>query len=515
MYRYDVLNRLTRLETYDGTGSLVEQYDYTLEATGRRTGLTEQDGRDTRYTYDSLYRLTTETITDPNAANYQASYTYDAVGNRILEVIDGVTTAYTYDANDRLIQQGGTQHSYDANGNLLSITLDGLTTGYVYNSKNNLISADTTNGALAFSYNADGIRTGKTAAGSVTQYLVDSNRDYAQVLVESDGANEVFYAYGDDLLSQRRSGADYFYHYDGLGSTRALSDATGSITDTYDYETFGTLLNKTGETANDYLFTGEQYNQGLGQYYLRARYYDQGVGRFTQMDTWMGNNYDPVTLHKYLYANVDPVNYVDPTGKFGVGSFSFSSGISLTFSLARFTARAGSPIGRAIKATAAFGATGALLKSEVKKCYTSKGKRCLLPNIVVIGSSKHPESQNHIQDAITGNGSNGAPIPALVTYKKSANKDRSWIRQTRECKNKTGKGTGLDCDEFPFATSVNGGLKGYRRNMVSLRPISSCDNQCAGRLWGRAVRRGQDRDKYLVVPEGIFSFYFSNGEYGE
>ena len=255
---------------------LVAQYDYTLDATGRRTGVAEQDGRDTRYTYDLLYRLTTEIITDPNKPTHQASYTYDAVGNRIQGVIDGVTTAYTYDANDRLLQQGGTQYSYDANGNLLSTTVDGLTTEYVYDSKNKLISADTADGALAFSYNADGIRTGKTRAGVATQYVVDSNRDYAQVLVESDGANKVFYAYGDDLLSQRRAGADYFYHYDGLGSTRALSDATGSITDTYDYESFGTLLNKTGETANDYLFTGEQYDQGLGQYYLRARYYDQG-----------------------------------------------------------------------------------------------------------------------------------------------------------------------------------------------------------------------------------------------
>jgi YD repeat-containing protein len=135
-YRYDDLNRLTRLETYDGSGVLVAQYDYTLDATGRRTGLTEQDGRDTRYTYDPLYRLTTEIITDSNKPIYQASYTYDAVGNRIQGVIDGVTTAYTYDANDRLLQQGGTQYSYDANGNLLSTTLDGLTTEYVYDNKN-------------------------------------------------------------------------------------------------------------------------------------------------------------------------------------------------------------------------------------------------------------------------------------------------------------------------------------------------------------------------------------------
>ncbi len=49
-------------------------------------------------------------------------------------------------------------------------------------------------------------------------------------------------------------------------------------------------------------------------YYLRARYYDQGIGRFTQMDTWMGRNHDPVSLHKYLYAGNDPVLMIDPSG---------------------------------------------------------------------------------------------------------------------------------------------------------------------------------------------------------
>ena len=75
-----------------------------------------------------------------------------------------------------------------------------------------------------------------------------------------------------------------------------------------------------GLTDNDYLYTGEQYDEGLSQYYLRARYYDQGVGRFTGMDTWMGRSQDPVTLHKYLYGNLDPINTTDPTGQFGITS---------------------------------------------------------------------------------------------------------------------------------------------------------------------------------------------------
>jgi RHS repeat-associated protein len=90
------------------------------------------------------------------------------------------------------------------------------------------------------------------------------------------------------------------------------------LTDTYDYEAFGEVLNETGTTDNNYKFTGEQFDSSLDQYYLRARYYDQGVGRFTQQDTWMGNNYDPVSLHKYLYGNADPVTYTDPSGNYSI-----------------------------------------------------------------------------------------------------------------------------------------------------------------------------------------------------
>lgn len=127
------------------------------------------------------------------------------------------------------------------------------------------------------------------------------------------------YFHGDDLISQSRNGESSFYHYDGLGSTRSLTDSQGNLTDSYDYEAFGEVLSQTGTTENSYLFAGEQFDSTLDQYYLRARYYAPSQGRFTQQDTWMGNNHDPITLHKYLYANADPGNMIDPTGNFSMG----------------------------------------------------------------------------------------------------------------------------------------------------------------------------------------------------
>ena len=57
--------------------------------------------------------------------------------------------------------------------------------------------------------------------------------------------------------------------------------------------------------------------------YLRQRYYDSDVGRFTRRDVYEGDINNPVSLHKYLYGNSNPVNFIDPSGfysqEFGYG----------------------------------------------------------------------------------------------------------------------------------------------------------------------------------------------------
>ena len=336
-YSYDVLNRLTQLEVLNTAGQVVQSYRYTLDATGRRTQITEASGRTRAYSYDHLYRLTSEDITEVTAGHHSSTYHYDPVGNRIDQTVNGVQTAYSYDENDRLLSAGGVLYAYDAQGNTLSQTDEnGQLSSYTYNSRQQRIGHTVNGQSTSYAYNPEGIRTQQTSASQSTHYLVDQNRDYAQVLAEYNSTGlHTSYSYGDDLISQTRSTSPsttttHYYHYDGLGSTRALSDASGALTDTYAYAAFGELLQQTGTTENHYRFAGEQYDAGLDQYYLRARYYDQGVGRFTQQDTWMGRDSDPITLHKYLYANSDPVNHIDPTGQFGLASFSVSINSVLT-----------------------------------------------------------------------------------------------------------------------------------------------------------------------------------------
>jgi len=86
------------------------------------------------------------------------------------------------------------------------------------------------------------------------------------------------------------------------------------LIDTSRYEAFGEKTDATGVVANKYLFAGEQYDENLGDYYLRARYYDTDSGRFTRRDDFEGVLSNPLSLHKYGYVNGNPVNYGDPSG---------------------------------------------------------------------------------------------------------------------------------------------------------------------------------------------------------
>jgi RHS repeat-associated protein len=148
------------------------------------------------------------------------------------------------------------------------------------------------------------------------------------VVAETDGAGALraYYVRGDDLLALMRplvpvpaTAADWqtrCYHADGIGSVRALTDETGAVTDSYTYTAFGELLEHTGTDPQPYAFAGEPYDPNAGFQYHRARWMDPRVGRFLGMDPFGGSPQDPPTLHLYLYARVDPINKIDPTGRF-------------------------------------------------------------------------------------------------------------------------------------------------------------------------------------------------------
>jgi RHS repeat-associated protein len=142
------------------------------------------------------------------------------------------------------------------------------------------------------------------------------------VLRETDGVGSTVadYVYAGMLLISQQRGigsAPLFYLVDGQNSTRALSDAAGVVTDAYDFDAFGETQASTGGTVNAYLYTGQQSEQGMGLYYLRARYYEPNTGRFLSRDPVTGSIFDPPAFHPYTYSRNDPMNRWDPHGKRG------------------------------------------------------------------------------------------------------------------------------------------------------------------------------------------------------
>jgi RHS repeat-associated protein len=142
---------------------------------------------------------------------------------------------------------------------------------------------------------------------------------YAQVLDELvSGAVTKTYTYGLQRISENQlvgsTWTPSFYGYDGHGNVRFLTSTTGVPGDTYQYDAFGMPIASAGTTANTYLYSGERFDQNIGLYHLRARYYNQGTGRFETADPLAGSVFDPGKLQKYAYALSNPVNSSDPTG---------------------------------------------------------------------------------------------------------------------------------------------------------------------------------------------------------
>ncbi len=334
-YGYDTLDRLVQV-TNTGPGGPISSYTYTLGPAGNRTQVVEAGSatanRTVTYSFDALRRLTQEQIVSPGPVTTTSTYSLDGVGNRTQMISAGVTTTYAYDANDQLISQttGGitTLSTFDSNGNLVGSNGAGVTNIYGYDAENRLVSASVPAGSFNYAYDADGMRVGRSSGSVTTNFLLDKNRDFAQVQAETTGADTITYTYGDSLINQQHSGTGTrFYLADGQRSTRQLTTTLGAVSDTYTFDAFGVPLAAAGATANPYRYVGEQQDTDTGLYYLRARYINPNTGRFLTTDPASGNPWQPMSLHRYVYANADPVNWRDPSGREGLTEISIAAAI--------------------------------------------------------------------------------------------------------------------------------------------------------------------------------------------
>ncbi len=156
----------------------------------------------------------------------------------------------------------------------------------------------------------------------MTKYIIDpyNHTGYSQVLRQVvDTDPNTAYILGLDVLARAQNSDMKYLLYDGHGSVRHLANPTGTIAASYNYDGYGRALNfSPTNAATSLLYAGEMYDKNTQQYYLRARYYSPATGRFNRIDDFSGNKLDPQSLHKYLYAHANPINRIDPTGKFSL-----------------------------------------------------------------------------------------------------------------------------------------------------------------------------------------------------
>jgi RHS repeat-associated protein len=208
---------------------------------------------------------------------------------------------------------------------------------YTYDAENRIRSADVGGTYYCYIYDGNGLRVEKatassSACSSPTAYELYWRNIAGNTIAETDGSgstsnssyNEYVFFAGRRIAQSNPSSGDVNYYFvDHLGSTRVVTDATGTACWEADYYPYGQEKTPAGFSdtcSTHYKFTGYERDpetdpgNGTGNDYAFARYYSPRLGRFLSADPLDGDASDPQTLNKYAYVRNNPVNLTDPTG---------------------------------------------------------------------------------------------------------------------------------------------------------------------------------------------------------
>jgi RHS repeat-associated protein len=163
---YDRAGRLTEVKNQKGA-SVLSHFLSTLDPVGNPTQVVRAGSlaETQTYTYDASDRLTGVCLqagTCPGASDPFIRWSYDKVGNRLTEQRPTGTTAYTYDARDRLLSAGSTSFAYDQNGNQ---TQKGTRT-FAYDLANRLKTTTQSSTTTTYVYDGEGKRVEASAGGA-------------------------------------------------------------------------------------------------------------------------------------------------------------------------------------------------------------------------------------------------------------------------------------------------------------------------------------------------------------
>lgn len=320
-YEIDYGNGAIRSSSFDFADRLMGSTDsksgsafLTLTYSRAPNSVLTGDGSNT-YGYDPLNRVT--------AAN-SSNYSYDAADEWTQKTVSGGnTTTLAYDIANEVtsltVTNGPTQvskltYSYDANGNRIrSIDQNNNNTVYTWDQANRLVGYAAGATTASYAYNGDGLLTSQTTSSGTTG-LVWNTAASLPLIMKAGSTSYILGPNGLPIEQVTGSGSAYFYHADQIGNTRALTDSTGIVQDTWVYDPYGTVTSSTGSVANLFQFQGQYLDATTGLYYLRARYYDPVSAQFGSRDRFVSGTRQP-----YTYGKDSPVSASDITGNWSVG----------------------------------------------------------------------------------------------------------------------------------------------------------------------------------------------------
>ena len=301
-YQYDQDKNLTGLFVQSGNAILANNR-YLYDGNGNRTHK-QQLGGETLYHYDPLNQL--QKVQYPG---YTEELFYDKAGNRTRRVTPGTEELYQYDPRNRLTaytKNGATTlFRYDHAGNLLSDDK----ARYSYDAFNRTTQVETFDGHVQVNrYDAEGLRHEMEENGSLVKFIFNPDRE---VIAEQNSLGITRYIRSSELIARNTDAARTYYHYvsDEMGSTTHIVDEDGIVFNHYTYDAWGNLTAQEEAVPNRFKFTGQQLDPVTQQYYLRARFYNPVIARFTQEDSYRGDG-----LNLYAYCQNNPIFYSDPSG---------------------------------------------------------------------------------------------------------------------------------------------------------------------------------------------------------
>jgi len=315
-YEYDEAGQLLDLVNYKSDNTVLSYFDYTYDARGQRTGMATHYGT-WSYEYDDTGQLTHAVLasTDAEIPNQDLIYAYDALGNRIYTIINGVTENYVTNNMNQYTQVGDTTYSFDADGNMiLENAADGTTT-YTYDAENRQIGAADINNTWTYTYDALDNRVTVDENGALTQYVIDPiGLGNTAAAYNANGTLVSQFNHGFGLVNRvGDSGNAAYYCFDALGNVSELTNQAGEIHNAYAYRPFGETLRNVAVIPNPFQFVGEwgALAEASGLSYMRARYYDPTAGRFVAADP-IGIAAGDDNLYRYVHNS--PAMNTDPTG---------------------------------------------------------------------------------------------------------------------------------------------------------------------------------------------------------